>query len=90
MKVCGIYVIRSTMSENIYIGQSLSIKTRVNLHLTNLRSGRHHCSHLQRAWNLYGEDAFIFDVLEQCSAEKLTEHALRKHYEGVHSRFIHK
>jgi hypothetical protein len=29
-----------------------------------LRSGRHHCAHLQAAWTKYGEEVFVFHVVE--------------------------
>src|SRR6266542_6312726 len=36
-----------------YVGSTLHLRKRRNLHLCLLRSGRHHAPHLQAAWNVY-------------------------------------
>lgn len=42
-------------------------------HYHLLCKNAHHNSHLQNAWNKYGEDAFEFEVVEKCSKDKLLE-----------------
>lgn len=49
------------------------MRTRWKTHRTMLRTGTHHTCYLQAAWNKYGEDAFSFEVLEECSRDVLTE-----------------
>lgn len=54
----------------MYVGQTgptVGFKRRRFNHLDDLRSGDHHSSYFQRAWNKYGEDAFEFRVLEDMS-----------------------
>jgi hypothetical protein len=34
------------------------------MHLSQLRRGKHHSIHLQRAWDKYGEGAFVFELVE--------------------------
>lgn len=61
----GIYCIRHDVDGGrIYIGSSVSLKARWKSHRTQLRQGKHHSAHLQRAWIKYGEVAFVFEVLE--------------------------
>lgn len=70
-KICGIYKITNTINNKVYIGQSIDVKWRWYSHKCELRHGRHGNSHLQYAWSLYGEDAFNFEVLEECPKEDL-------------------
>lgn len=69
----GIYMIRNTITNKVYIGQSLNIKTRWKDHINLLNKGTHHSKYLQSAWNKYGEDCFEFDVIAECSENKLDE-----------------
>lgn len=48
-----------------YVGSTVDLRKRRNLHVCLLRSGRHSSVPLQNAWNKYGEDAFGFEVLQE-------------------------
>jgi group I intron endonuclease len=62
----GTYSIYNLETEVIeYIGQSKDIKTRWVDHRYRLRKGTHDNSILQKKWNFYGEDAFMFRMLQQ-------------------------
>lgn len=50
-----------------YIGSSVDLKQRAYHHLRQLRRNCHFNRHLQAAWNLDGEKAFVFIVLEPVS-----------------------
>lgn len=64
-KSCGIYGITHIASGRRYIGKTrVTFLSRWNHHRGDLKNGKHHNSHLQRAWNKYGEDAFEFGPLE--------------------------
>lgn len=60
----GIYRITCTVTGRIYIGSAFRLGDRWRNHRNNLRRGTHHNRILQRAWDKYTEDAFVFDVLE--------------------------
>lgn len=69
----GIYQIRHVASGNRYVGSAVRLVQRWAAHRSLLRKGRHHSGHLQNAWNLYGEQAFEFLVIEYCSRDRLIE-----------------
>lgn len=71
--ICGIYIILHKKSKKWYVGQSEDIWKRWSVHKTGLKYGEHHCQHLQRMWNKYGEDAFLFKIVEECPISKLDE-----------------
>ncbi|MBE9113409.1 GIY-YIG nuclease family protein [Nodosilinea sp. LEGE 07298] len=63
----GIYEIKNTVNGHSYIGlTSRNVSVRHPEHWCNLRGNRHANPYLQAAWNLHGESAFQFTVLEEC------------------------
>lgn len=54
-----------------YVGSSVDIEHRWGQHRSALRAGRHNNARLQNAWNKYGEDAFVFSVLEEVGEDML-------------------
>ena len=73
MKKVGVYKIVNTRNNNLYIGLSRDILKRFKQHKWKLNHNKHVNEHLQNAWNKYGEDAFCFEIIEECSEEKLNE-----------------
>lgn len=67
----GIYTITCKDDNKVYVGQSQNIKRRFNMHKSHLRHQKHRNSYLQRAWNKYGENSFVFEVKEICPIEEL-------------------
>lgn len=67
----GIYIIICMTSLKMYIGSSYNLAGRFSEHRGELRRGAHPNLHLQRAWTKYGEQAFVFGVLEYCLTEDL-------------------
>ncbi len=68
---CGVYAIRNKTNGKVYVGSSKKIEYRFTTHRRELRRGVHSNSHLQNAWLRYGEDSFVLEILEQCSAGDL-------------------
>lgn len=62
--ISGIYRITCIITAKIYVGSAINLRKRRNAHFGQLRNRAHHNPKLQRAWDKYGEDAFIFEVLE--------------------------
>jgi len=68
----GIYKIEHIESGKAYIGQTrVRFIERYWLHVWKLNDQSHDNSYLQRAWNKYGADAFIFSVVEICDSESV-------------------
>lgn len=72
-KTSGIYKILCATNKKCYIGSTVNLFMRWNSHCNELRRNRHANQHLQRAWNNYGEIAFTFEVIEECSTDTLLE-----------------
>jgi group I intron endonuclease len=64
-----IYQWRNVATGWSYIGSTVELRKRKNVHLCLLRAKRHHTRHLQAAWNKYGELAFVFEVLAELECD---------------------
>ena len=73
LKISGIYCIINLKNGNRYIGSSKNIRQRLWSHRAELRHNKHENSHLQAAWNKYGEQNFDYYVIEVCDKDKLLE-----------------
>jgi len=60
----GIYKIVCITTGRFYIGSAIDLRQRYYSHVSLLRRSVHDNIILQRAWNKYGSDAFVFEVLE--------------------------
>jgi group I intron endonuclease len=69
----GIYRIKNLKNKKCYYGSSKNIEKRWRTHLNNLKNGKHHNVHLQRSWDKYGEDNFVFELVEECGETILLE-----------------
>lgn len=69
----GIYLITNNANGKMYVGQSYNVNKRLYEHKRKLKENSHCNEHLQSAWNKYGEDAFSFEVLEECGKEHIDE-----------------
>lgn len=71
----GIYMIRFGNDENMhfYIGQSVNIKRRKWEHLNELRNGTHANRYMQHVYDKCGEESMTFEVLCECTEDKLNE-----------------
>jgi group I intron endonuclease len=69
----GIYFIINIKNGKIYVGSTSNFNTRFYNHKRELRLGIHRNSHLQSAWNKYGEINFAFKIIEKCSYINLVE-----------------
>ena len=67
----GIYRILNRLKGDFYIGSAINLRTRRNRHFSELKKGVHYNTHLQRAFNKYGQDAFNFEVLLICEPFEL-------------------
>lgn len=91
LKKKGIYSIINSMNNKKYIGSTTkSFVSRFTQHVGKLRLNKHHCFHLQSAWNKYGEDIFIFaieEVLEDTTNILDKEAEYIKKYDSYHTGY---
>lgn len=59
-----IYNIRNIINDNIYIGSAVHFNKRIYQHKFDFKNNIHHSIYLQRAYNKYGKDNFIFEIIE--------------------------
>ena len=59
-----VYMIKNVINGKVYIGSSVNGYKRYNAHTSHLKKGVHHSIRLQRSFDKYGEEAFVFIVLK--------------------------
>ena len=67
-----IYQITNMANGKYYIGSAESFARREWQHKYELKKGTHKNPRLQAAWNKYGPDAFVFEVLEEIAEGRNT------------------
>lgn len=72
-KVCGVYAITNIVNNKKYIGQSVDVYVRWRNHKSALKNNRHNNEHLQSAWNKYGAENFIFEILAICDDSEIDD-----------------
>lgn len=61
----GVYRIRNTVIGAFYIGSTTrAFAARWGEHVGDLEAGKHTSAALQRDWQIYGPDAFSFEIVE--------------------------
>lgn len=60
----GVFQIRNTENEKIFVDSSVNVPGKFNRHRFALNAGVHRCKSLQADWNKFGETAFEFVTLE--------------------------
>lgn len=81
----GVYKITNTMTGMVYFGSAKCLKRRKYTHFWELKLNKHGNKHLQRSYNKYGHQAFIFEVVEFTPVEnliKIEQVYLDKHWDN--------
>jgi group I intron endonuclease len=72
----GIYAIKNIINNKMYIGQSLDIEKRFNMHIFNSENKSNkkiYNYHLYKAFRKFGLENFKFIILEECLKNELLE-----------------
>jgi hypothetical protein len=68
-----IYKITCKTNNKFYIGSATWYLKRVDKHKWCLKNNNHPNKHLQSAYNKYGKDSFIFEIIEYCNNDTLID-----------------
>jgi biotin operon repressor len=60
----GIFQVKNNVNGKVLLGSSLNLEGPLNSHKFMLKIGRHRNEALQKEWNEYGPDKFVFEILE--------------------------
>lgn len=71
-----VYLLKNSVTKRIYVGRTRCPETRFKIHMSQLRGNRHKNELLQSDFNMYGEQSFEIEVVEQ------NENLTRKGIEG--------
>lgn len=69
----GVYAIYCKSNNKLYIGSAVNFHARLKRHLYHLRNDKHHSIKLQRAFNKYEIENFIFIILENVDKSELLD-----------------
>ena len=64
LKPAGVFQIKNTANGKVLLGSSLNLEGPLNSHHFMLKTGSHRNKVLQQEWDEYGEEKFIFEILE--------------------------
>lgn len=78
LKISAIYIIRNLVNNHFYLGSTVNFNKRKKSHYNSLLKNKHHCRYLQNAFNKYGENNFVFEIIHFC--EKNDTLKLEGHY----------
>ena len=63
-KLAGIFQVKNTANGKVLLGSSLNLDGALNSHKFMLMIGKHRNDAVQRDWNEFGPENFIFEILE--------------------------
>jgi group I intron endonuclease len=63
-KQAGVFQVKNTVNGKVLLGSSLNLDGPLNSHKFMLTIGSHRNKTLQKEWNEYGADKFVFEILE--------------------------
>lgn len=65
----GVYKIRNIVDGKVYIGGTKNLSERRRVHFWRLEHGCNKNGRLQKAYDIYGHDAFCFEVIQTLSPD---------------------
>lgn len=76
-RVQGVFAVRCAVSGEAWVSSSRNLDTQKNSVWFALRMGGHPNKAVQAAWNTHGEEAFVYEIVEELSSDSLTPMGLR-------------
>jgi len=68
----GVFQIKNKLNNKIFIESSTMLDTVYNRHKTQLKFNMHPNEELQKEWNVFGEENFVFEVLGEIKQDDET------------------
>lgn len=65
-----IYKIVNLVTSDFYVGSTNDFSRRIVTHRQRLKRNKHHCAHLQAAWNKYGASVFVFTIVKELETDE--------------------
>lgn len=69
----GVIKLTNTHNNKVFVGSFTNLKNKESYLREQLAWGRHPNAALQQDWKAFGSDAFVYEVLEQKDASKVTD-----------------
>lgn len=60
----GVFMVKNMVNGHLLLGSTLNIDGPLNKHRFMLQIGSHRNAAMQKDWKDYGEEAFVFEILE--------------------------
>ena len=85
----GIYKIENIINKDCYYGSSKNVEKRLKRHKSELKKNKHINCILQRAWNKYEEENFLFEIVEECdkTCDEKTLKKIEQKYLDLHTKY---
>ncbi len=90
MRPMGIYQIRNLINEKVFVGSTLNLNGIFNRHLFQLKIGGHRNIGLQCDWNEFGQENFVFEVLEEVFPTENPDYDYRSDLECLEDLWLEK
>lgn len=71
-KISGIFTIRNIANNKLYVGMADDFRKRKAEYLCTLRRGNMKNPAIQEDFNLFGENEFEIELIEQCGKEEMS------------------
>ncbi|MEZ5106063.1 MAG: GIY-YIG nuclease family protein [Draconibacterium sp.] len=85
----GVFQIRNTKNQKIFIGSSTDVDAIWNRIRTELKFGSYPNPELLKDWNVYGDDSFVFEILSEIKPTEDDKHInYRKEVKELENMFI--
>ena len=87
-KPAGVFQIKNRVSGKLLLGSSLNLEGSLNKHEFLLANGQHRNRALQKDWNDYGPDAFVFEILDVVKVTDKPDFNLSVELETLEQKWI--
>jgi len=69
VKPAGVFIVKNKANGKVLLGSSLNLEGPLNKHKFTLKIGSHLNKALQKDWDEYGPDNFVFEILEEVKVQ---------------------